>query len=122
MHSEATKRKISKALKGRPNSHKIYPNRDAKWKAWRQRTKKAIHDLLGGKCVRCGFEDSRALQIDHVNGGGAEEVKATTGNYQVMILRSILSGSKKYQLLCANCNWIKRVERNEVRNNKIKKQ
>ena len=23
---------------------------------------------LGGRCARCGFDDVRALQIDHVNG------------------------------------------------------
>jgi len=29
--------------------------------------------ILGGKCSRCGFDDFRALQIDHINGDGAEE-------------------------------------------------
>lgn len=27
-----------------------------------------LFDLLGGKCCRCGFDDVRALQVDHKNG------------------------------------------------------
>ena len=84
--------------------------------AWRLRMKKAIHALLGGKCSRCGFEDSRALQIDHINGGGVAEIKTIKGNYLRLVLQSVSKGENKYQLLCANCNWIKRVENNEIRN------
>jgi len=29
---------------------------------------------------------------------------------------SVLAGNKKYQLLCANCNWIKR---NEIREKEV---
>jgi hypothetical protein len=29
------------------------------------------------------------------------------------ILREIKAGSKDYQLLCANCNWIKKYEKGE---------
>ena len=31
-----------------------------------------IIDLLGSKCIRCGYTDRRALQIDHIYGGGRE--------------------------------------------------
>jgi hypothetical protein len=31
-------------------------------------------------------------------------------------LMSVLAGNKKYQLLCANCNWIKR---NEIREKEV---
>jgi hypothetical protein len=82
--------------------------------AYRGRIKKAIHALLGGKCSRCGFDDERALQIDHINGGGAKDV-AQKGSYQRRVLQSIMDGEKKFQLLCANCNWIKRFEKKEVR-------
>ena len=30
---------------------------------------------LGSKCSRCGFNDERALQIDHIHGGGVQESK-----------------------------------------------
>jgi|SRR5690606_9755310 len=82
------------------------------------KTKNEIHSLLGGCCVKCGFSDSRALQIDHINGGGYTERKEYSTNpkaYYRNILYSIKNKEGKYQLLCANCNWIKRFENNEIR-------
>jgi len=80
-----------------------------------------IHTLLGNKCVHCGFLDDRALQVDHVKGNGYEERLKFHSFYsrQKYILAKIKSGSKDYQLLCANCNWIKRWENpNERRRGK----
>lgn len=71
---------------------------------------------LGSKCVRCGFTDKRALQIDHVNGGGQRERRALKNSKireSRIILESLSRGEEKYQLLCANCNWIKRFENGE---------
>jgi hypothetical protein len=68
-------------------------------------------DVLGGKCVRCGFDDRRALQIDHVNGGGTAERKLL---YPNALLRKVIANPSKYQILCANCNWIKRSENKEA--------
>jgi hypothetical protein len=81
-----------------------------------------IIQLLGGKCSNpdCPIPpekmDKRALQIDHINGGGTQEVKKYRGNYlyHKHILSQLKAGSKDYQLLCANCNWIKRYENNEL--------
>lgn len=73
-------------------------------------------EALGGKCVRCGFNDPRALQIDHINGGGSKErkkIKPSASGFNKIVLKSFLAGENKYQLLCANCNWIKRVENKE---------
>ena len=78
--------------------------------------------FLGGRCANpnckwvnddgtfgCVLKD--CLQIDHVNGGGRKE-KEKGAN----LLRKVLKDSMGlYQLLCANCNWIKRVKNNEVR-------
>lgn len=71
---------------------------------------------LGGKCVRCGFNDPRALQVDHINGGGNLEVKKLSqhGLYRLLSNLTPHELEGKYQLLCANCNWIKRFERNEI--------
>lgn len=75
----------------------------------RQRVIKAY----GGKCVKCGFADWRALQLDHINGGGSlESKKGITGRRRN--LDALYNVDKKYQLLCANCNWIKRYEMEEV--------
>jgi len=61
--------------------------------------------------VRCGFDDVRALQIDHVNGGGVAETK---GMSRRVFYERIRTHRIEYQVLCANCNWIKRAERGEV--------
>jgi RNase P subunit RPR2 len=66
---------------------------------------------LGGACVRCGFDDPRALQIDHVNGGGIAELRTLSGTKYFAKVRA---NPGDYQLLCANCNWIKRAEQGEV--------
>lgn len=78
--------------------------------AYRKRRNTVLR-ALGGKCVRCGFDDPRALQIDHVKGGGCN---APFREYRKAVkIIGALPGV--YQLLCANCNWIKRAERNENR-------
>ena len=83
--------------------------------------RKALLELLGGECVRCGFSDRRTLQVDHINGGGLKATKKLVGMKNVAIMREILGGSQEYQLLCANCNWIKRYEKNETSNKFTKK-
>ncbi len=77
--------------------------------------RKEILNALGGKCVRCGFSDPRALQIDHVHGDGSHYrlARLQSHKYYRLILKAIQEGSQEYQLLCANCNWIKRAERKE---------
>lgn len=64
---------------------------------------------LGGKCVRCGFDsDYRALQIDHIKGGGARD-RIKRGLLAAQ--KDVLDGNtESYQLLCANCNVIKMQE------------
>jgi len=82
----------------------------------RERSSRIRHQLIqymGGKCVTCGYSDERALQIDHVNGGGVKELRSLTkGKYYKQVMND---QTGKYQLLCANCNWVKRVENQECR-------
>jgi len=74
---------------------------------------------LGNKCVRCGFSDWRALQIDHVHGGGLKELRScNTKKYYEKVIKDI---EGNYQLLCSNCNQIKKHENNEFPNIKVKK-
>lgn len=77
--------------------------------------RKMILTLFNNECARCGFSDVRALQIDHVNGGGRKELSknGNTVKYLKGVIDSFLKKENKYQLLCANCNWIKRVENDE---------
>ena len=72
--------------------------------------------FLGGKCSHCDFNDSRALQIDHVNGNGADDRREFgEAMYTKNFLKRVLASPGKYQVLCANCNWIKRAEQGESR-------
>ena len=76
-----------------------------------------IIEMLGDKCVRCGFTDVRALQLDHINGGGTKEFRAfnnSTSSWHYHYLKHPEEAKVKLQVLCANCNWIKRAENNEV--------
>lgn len=77
-------------------------------KNYRDRIRKETLDMLGGKCIQCGFADYRALQVDHINGGGHAERKLQ--GYDVnIVFRNVRDNRDKYQLLCANCNVIKRI-------------
>ena len=78
--------------------------------------RKEILTVLGGKCRLCGFDDWRALQVDHVLGGGHQEMRLQRNpiKYLGIIQESMEKNEGKYQLLCANCNWIKREENKEL--------
>lgn len=90
-----------------------------------RRLRASVLALLGSKCANpecrwlntdgtLGCTDPRALQVDHINGGGVKENR-TLGTYKMC--RKILAMPKpedEYQLLCANCNWIKRHTNKEV--------
>ena len=84
-------------------------------KLWGRKIRlKALIHLSGDppECKRCGFKDFRALQVDHISGDGAEESKIRT-NYTMYKYITTLpeeEARKRYQVLCANCNWIKRIQ------------
>lgn len=75
-----------------------------------------ISKVLGLRCARCGFSDPRALQVDHKHGNGSSERRRFGSNvalYRYMAQLSEKELAENYQLLCANCNWIKRYENGE---------
>ena len=79
-------------------------------------------NYLGGECVRCGFSDYRALQVDHVDGGGVIELnQLKSGKFPLKYLEIIKKNRSGYQLLCANCNWIKKYENEENAQKRINK-
>jgi hypothetical protein len=87
-----------------------------KSKAERIRRRKELLAFLGGKCVRCGFSDWRALQIDHVDGHGKDHRRELGSKFSSQFRKEVMTDTTgKYQLLCANCNWIKREENDENR-------
>jgi DNA-binding MarR family transcriptional regulator len=85
----------------------------------RSSTRLTVIQYLGGKCARCGFDDIRVLQIDHVHGNGWRERRDWGGSYQIYrrLLRRVANKEviSDYQVLCANCNWIKGFENDEFK-------
>jgi len=98
------------------NKHKeLYTSYLLKNKEAKRRKRLAIRleiiSLLGEKCVKCGYEKNiRALQIDHVNNDGYIERRKLKNSDRLYkhILKQVKNGSKNYQVLCANCNIIKK--------------
>lgn len=88
-----------------------------------ERKRLQLCELLGGvvcsnvKClVDGGCRDSRCLQIDHKDGDGYNERKKFKGVNSMIqyYLKHPEEAREKLQVLCANCNWIKRHENKEV--------
>jgi len=77
---------------------------DRKAKA-RQREK--LFEMYGHECAICGFTDKRALTLDHKLNNGAEERKllGERGVYRRAKSRHLPG---EYQILCMNCQFIKR--------------
>src|SRR3990167_695336 len=82
-----------------------------------------ILSKLGNQCAKCGINDERLLQIDHINNDGANHRKEfipikwhnnkrkrepSNVDYYKKIIESINKNECRFQLLCANCNWLKR--------------
>jgi len=88
-------------------------NKVNRWARLRhQKIRREVLVLLGNKCTRCGFDNWKALQIDHINGGGRQDIESFSSNvaYLSAVKASVEKQENKYQLLCANCNQIKRYE------------
>lgn len=110
-HPEAVK--AQKALYYTRHRKRLRAKRNPANLARAQRLRQDILKTLGGQCVHCGFSDWRALQVDHVNGGGRKDRIRFLNKSQ--FLKAVRAEPGAYQCLCANCNWIKRYERGEHR-------
>lgn len=100
-------------LDERKKIKRIYQNNYQKIS--RRNFRQIIFDILDNKCAVCGFSNKKALQIDHISGGGSKERKVISNSWTFYkkVIESLNDNKKEYQLLCANCNWIKRVDNNE---------
>jgi hypothetical protein len=65
---------------------------------------------LGGKCINCGTDDIRILQINHINGGGRKDL---LDRGEMGKIKDILEdkNSGHYDIRCANCNVLYEYER-----------
>ena len=92
------------------------PSKQAlKSKTKRDKIRDDLLAFLGGECVSCGFRDKRALQLDHINGNGYKDKKFFSDmyvGYKYYLLNPVLA-NQNLQVLCANCNWIKKHENKE---------
>lgn len=103
--------KISKRRWRLANLEKVKKRRHEVYLKTYPLLRQSVYDKLGRKCRRCGIDDTRVLCIDHVNGGGKKE-RETLSPYT--LLKRVLSDeTNAYQILCQNCNWIKRHENRE---------
>jgi len=71
--------------------------------------------LLGDCCISCKIADRRVIQLDHKNGGGTQEY-TKFGGHDLMIkyyLEHIDEAKQNLQVLCANCNLIKKYDNKE---------
>ena len=68
------------------------------------------------RCAHCGFNDIRALSIDHINGGGekARRKSGAGGQYYRWLINN--NFPEGLQVLCMNCQFIKRHTNNEFPN------
>jgi len=84
-------------------------------------------EFLGGRCScppsgdcwhesSCRVYDDRCLQLDHINGGGSLDARRRGGNGQMIAyyLKHLDEARRNLQILCANCNWVKRDRNKEV--------
>lgn len=69
-------------------------------------------------CVKCGFDDIRALSIDHINKDEGKRVRASCGFYRWLENNNYPKG---YQTLCMNCQFIKRQEDLELYSPAVRK-
>src|SRR5271157_5457557 len=81
----------------------------------READKAFVWTYYGNKCNHCGLRDIRVLQLDHIN----RDLRKTSrwkrgGKGLYAALRRGEFSMEDFQLLCANCNWIKRYENKEI--------
>lgn len=81
-------------------------------RACKQKNRTELLEIFGSVCERCGFDDPRALQVDHINGKGKEDRKTSSTRGRKFI-NKVLANRDEYQLLCANCHCIKTIESGE---------
>ena len=84
------------------------------------RSKELVLTHYGGgnlACVTCGYDDLKALSIDHINGNGSKHKKSIGMNtYRWLIKNNYPLG---YQTLCMNCQWVKRHDNKECKRNDL---
>ena len=64
------------------------------------------------KCAMCGCDDTRFLDVNHIKGGGGEEIRKRGGDSNMILL--LHKGKRSVEdlnLLCKACNSLDHLER-----------
>jgi hypothetical protein len=125
------RRAYGKRIRSDPARMVILRERNVRWKRDPKNSKRLkIIYSLGAKCCepKClvpgGCDDIRCLVLDHIKGGGCQDRKRFgLGTKKVGEAHSMYSYYALYlnearqvlQVLCANCNMIKVIEKSESR-------
>lgn len=91
-------------LKLRENTRRYRKNR-------LEKVKRELQLVLGGKCVRCGIDDPRLLDFDHID-PLRKTMMISQELHKPMPL--LLEEIKNCQLLCPNCHRLKNLENKEL--------
>lgn len=73
---------------------------------WQAR--KAVIDALGGRCIKCSFDDFRVLECHHKHSGGNKERRNSKGTlvHDYRYYGQMLNHLQDYELLCSNCHSV----------------
>lgn len=83
-------------------------------KVKRKKVRLKILNLISNgniKCVQCGCDDIRLLEINHKNGGGGKEIKSKTPSTFYRELYYGKRGTDDLEILCRVCNALDHIER-----------
>lgn len=93
-----------KDLEARRLYNKNYPRRGD----WRRKERLRLLNVFGGKCAKCGYANTVALDFDHIHNDGH-----LTRGCGSAVLAQVKRNPERFQVLCKNCNWIKEYERRQ---------
>lgn len=93
---------VTKKWRGK-NPHK---SKEYNGKYFPRRRQELLREY-GNKCNCCGETNQDLLQLDHIYNDGAKERREDKSRHIHLRLKRLGFPKDRYQLLCANCNWLK---------------
>lgn len=100
------KRNTNKRVKIMKGSHKFH----------NRQIERIFHILNQFECQNCGISDKRFLEIDHIAGQGNRKLKTLPGRASQerrYYIKHPQQCREDLQILCSNCNQLKKEERME---------
>src|SRR6185436_18369340 len=115
IYRENNKERIKKYHKDWLNK----PDNRVKWNAYQRQSMKkqykqakyTLFNFLGNKCTWCGILDKRVLELDHIKDDGEQDRAKLNGRIHFYYAKHLDEAKEKLQILCCNCNRIKKYER-----------